>query len=66
MKVKLLIIILILLGLSLAVFFYFNNVKSVHDFDSCEKAGYSIRLLNCIGCPKFCDTPWGNSYSKKQ
>jgi len=55
------------IALLIAIFVYSRIVRNgVYDFDTCEKAGYSVRLLNCIGCPKYCDTPWGVSYPKPQ
>jgi len=44
----------------------FGIYKTINDFDSCEKAGFPVRLLDCLGCPKFCDTPWGVTFSKSQ
>lgn len=61
--------IILILGIVSGVY-YFGKLSasktSVIDFNSCENAGYPVRLLNCQGCPKYCDTPWGVSYSKKQ
>ncbi|MDD2822699.1 MAG: hypothetical protein PHQ59_01325 [Candidatus Daviesbacteria bacterium] len=64
-----LIIILFILGVMGGAYYYGKSSvskTSVIDFNSCKKAGYPIRLLNCQGCPKYCDTPWGASYSEKQ
>lgn len=63
---KFLFIIPVLLLFILLIIVYFLNRPVVRDFDTCERAGFRVRLLDCAGCPKFCDTPWGVSYSKKQ
>jgi len=62
---KLIVIVLLIIVLLLCGGI-FGIYKSINDFDSCEKAGFPVRLLDCAGCPKFCDTPWGVTFSKSQ
>lgn len=62
---KKIIIGVLLVGLLIAIL-VLKNRKRVYNFDSCEKAGYPVRLLNCQGCPKYCDAPWGETFSKSQ
>ncbi len=64
-KLIILVIGIFLVGL-LILIIAFRTRKRIYNFDSCEKAGYLVRLLNCQGCPKYCDTPWGETFSKSQ
>lgn len=67
MKLKLLAlflltILIILFGPKL----FLRLTQAVYDYDSCEKAGFPTRPLNCQNCPKYCDAPFGVRYSQRQ
>ncbi|GEM_PF-3821191 len=65
MRSKILAIISLVI-VTLVISLYFLVTRNIHDYDSCVKAHYSVRLLNCKGCPNYCDTPWGMTYSQEK
>lgn len=51
-----------LLVLGGAFCLFWTKYYPVRDFESCQKAGYSVLCPGCFGCPCYCQTLWGQKF----